>query len=70
MKRAIIELIGCAVLGMVVCVLFILGMCFLLSIPDLMNWLSGYIGVFMTWVIFLFVIVSIILGCISYNNNR
>lgn len=69
MKRAIIELIGCAVLGMVVCVLFILGMCFLLSIPEILNWLSGYIGVFMTWVIFLFIIVSIILGCISYNNR-
>lgn len=70
MKRAIIELVGCAVLGMFVCVLFILGMCFLLSIPDMLNWLSGYIGVFMTWVIFLFIVISIILGCISYNNNK
>lgn len=70
MKKAIIELIGCVVLGIVVCTLFVLGMCFLLSIPDMMNWLSGYIGVFMTWVIFLFIIVSIILGCISYSNNK
>ena len=68
--KSIIELLGCALLGLVVCTLFVLGMCFLLSIPDMLNWLSGYIGVFMTWVIFLFVVVSIILGCISYSNNK
>lgn len=68
--RTIIELLGCALLGIVVCALFIVVMCLLLAIPDMLNWLSGYIGVFMTWVIFLFIVVSIILGCISYSNNK
>lgn len=68
--RTIIELLGCALLGIVVCALFIVFMWLLLSVPDMLNWLSGYIGVFMTWVVFLFIVVSIILGCISYNNNK
>lgn len=70
MKRAIIELIGCAVLGIVVCTLFVFVMWLLLSIPDMMDWLSGYIGVFMTWVIFLFIVISIILSIVNYHNNK
>lgn len=68
--RTIIELLGCALLGIVVSALFVAFMWLLLSVPDMLNWLSGYIGVFMTWVIFLFVVVSVILGCISYSNNK
>ena len=68
--KAIIELLGCALLGMVVCTLFVAFMGLLLSVPNMLNWLSGYIGVFMTWVIFAFIVVSIILGCISYNSNK
>lgn len=35
------------------------------ALPSIMDWLAGYIGEFFAWVVFLFVVGSVIAVCIS-----
>lgn len=52
-------------LGVLVTVAFIAIMCLCLAMPDILAWLSQYIGDFCTWVLFLFVVGGFIAWCIN-----
>lgn len=53
--------------GLIATMLMILVLVFILSLPELLFRLSCYIGSICTWIIFIFIITSIILICINYK---
>ena len=36
-----------------------------LAMPDILRWISSYIGEFLTWVVFIFIIGAVIIYCVS-----
>lgn len=65
MKRAILTTAIYALLGALATVALMGIFVLLLSIPDLLRWVSGYIGVATTWILFLFIIDAVIARCVS-----
>lgn len=65
MKKAILHTLVHLVLGAIACAVLIGSLVLLLAMPDILEWLSGYIGEMMTWTVFLFVVAGIISYCIN-----
>lgn len=65
MKKAILTAAIYTILGILFTVAFLAVMTLCLAMPDILEWLSGYIGEAMTWAVFLFVVAGIILCCIK-----
>lgn len=65
MKEVIKIAVKYLVLGLIATALILAGLTLYLAMPDIFNWVAGYIGEFMTWVIFISIIGSIILYCVA-----
>lgn len=67
--KEIIYILGWLLMGILATILFLGAMCLFLAMPDILEWLSGYIGEFMTWVIFLGGILLFIAWCVDKGRN-
>lgn len=68
MKEITKTLLG--ILATIVAVFLLFGLYALaMSMPDILEWLSNYIGKTTTWLLFLFVIGAIIALCVSKSNE-
>lgn len=36
-----------------------------IAMPDIFKWVAGYIGEFMTWLVFIFIVGTVIIFCVS-----
>ena len=63
MKRAILTAVIYSVLAILATAVFVGIIILLLAMPDILNWVSSYIGEFMTWVVFIFIIGAVIILC-------
>lgn len=60
MLRVIWEILGCFLLGIIATIVVLLFFVLILSIPELFDIMSIYIGDMFTWLIFIFIIVGIV----------
>lgn len=67
--KEIIYILGWLLMGVLATILFLAVMCLFLAMPDILEWISGYIGEFMTWVLFLTVVGCIIAWCVDKGRN-
>lgn len=65
MKEAIKHTVKYIILGVLVTAAFMILMCALLALPEFLSWLSGLIGGFMTWTIFIVAAVLFLSWCVS-----
>lgn len=67
--KEIIYILGWLLMGVLAIFLLLGAMCLFLAMPDILDWISGYIGEFMTWVIFLGGIGAFIAWCVDKGRN-
>lgn len=60
MKRAILTAVIYAALGIILAVAICAVIALVQALPSILNWVAGYIGEFMTWVVFIFIIGAVI----------
>lgn len=65
MKRAILTAVIYAALGIILAVAICAVIALVQALPSIFDWVSGYIGEFMTWVVFIFIVGAVILYCIA-----
>lgn len=65
MKEAIKHAVKYMVLGIIATALVLAVFTLFLAMPDILEWVAGYIGEFMTWVVFIFIIGAVILYCVA-----
>ena len=65
MKRAILTAVIYAALGIILAVAICAVIAFAQALPNILSWVAGYIGEFMTWVVFLFIVGAVILYCVA-----
>ena len=65
MKEAIKIAVNYMVLGIIATVVVIAILTLFIAMPDILSWVSSYIGTTMTWVLFIFIIVAVILYCVA-----
>lgn len=65
MKEAIIIAGKCLMYGILVVIAFLGIMSLALAMPSILEWLSGYIGTATTWILFLFIIGSILYSFVA-----
>lgn len=65
MKEAIKIAVKYMVLGIIATVLVLAVFTLFLAMPSILEWVAGYIGEFMTWVVFIFIIGAVILYCVA-----
>lgn len=63
--KGLLYIVAQLLLGLFVTAAFLVIMYLCLATPDILEWLSQYIGDFCTWVLFLLVIGGIIAWCID-----
>lgn len=63
MKEAIKHTVKYMVLGIIAIALVLAVFTLFLAMPSILEWLSGYIGTTMTWVVFIFIIIAVIFYC-------
>ena len=67
--KTIFYFLGWLLMGVLAPILFLAAMCLFLAMPDILELISGYIGEFMTWVIFLGGIGVFIAWCVDKGRN-
>ena len=67
--KEIICILGWLLMGVLATILFLAVMCLFLAMPDILDWISGYIGELCTWVLFLTVVGCIIAWCVDKGRN-
>lgn len=65
MKEAIKHAVKYIVLGIIVTALVLAVFTLFLAMPSILEWVAGYIGEFMTWVVFIFIIGAVIAYCLA-----
>lgn len=65
MKRVILTVVIYIVLAVLASALLVGSLILFLAMPDILNWVAGYIGEPMTWLLFLFILGSVILYCLA-----
>lgn len=63
MKEAIKLAVKYMVLAIIGTALILAVFTLFLAMPDILRWVSSYIGEFMTWVVFIFIIGAVIILC-------
>lgn len=58
--KAIAEIAVCALLGIIAAAVILAALTFFVAMPDILSWIASYIGEFLTYSIFFFVIGAII----------
>lgn len=67
--KEIICVLGWLLMGVLATILFLAAMCLFLAMPDILKWISGYIGELCTWVLFLTIVGCIIAWCVDKGRN-
>ena len=67
--KEIIYNLGRLLMGVLATFLFLAVMCLFLAMPDILEWISVYIGELCTWVLFLTVVGCIIAWCVDKGRN-
>ena len=67
--KAILYILGYFLMGVLATILFVAVIWFCLAIPDILKWISGYIGELCTWVLFLTIVGCIIAWCVDKGRN-
>ena len=65
MKKSILRALVYLAMGILVTAAFLAIMALFLSMPNILEWMSGYIGELTTWVIFLFASGAFVYYCIT-----
>jgi uncharacterized membrane protein YecN with MAPEG domain len=65
MKRAILTAVIYAALGIILAAAICAVIALVQALPSILSWVAGHIGEFMTWVVFIFIAVAVILYCIA-----
>lgn len=65
MKEAIKIAVKHMAIGIIATALFLAVFYLFLAMPSILSWVAGYIGEFMTWVVFLFIVGAVILYCVA-----
>lgn len=65
MKEGIKHTAKYIVLGIIATALVLAVFTLFLAMPDILEWVAGYIGEFMTWVLFIFIVGAVILYCVA-----
>lgn len=63
--KELLSIVAWLLLGVLATVAFIAIMCLCLAMPDILEWLSLYIGDACTWVLFLFIVGGVIAWGVS-----
>lgn len=67
--KEIFYILGWLLKGVLATILFLGALCFCLAMPDILEWISGYIGEPFTWVLFLTIVGCIIAWCVDKGRN-
>lgn len=67
--KAIFYILGYFLMGVLATILFLAVMCLFLAMPDILEWISVYIGELCTWVLFLTIVGCIIAWCVDKGRN-
>lgn len=65
MKEVIKHTVKYLVLGIIAIAVVLAILTLFLAMPNILEWLSGYIGTTTTWVLFIFLIGAVITYCIA-----
>ena len=65
MKEVIKHAAKYMVLGVIVTVAILAILYLFLALPNIFEWLAGYIGTATTWIVFIFIIGAVITYCIA-----
>lgn len=65
MKRAILTAVIYAALGVLATAVLVGSLVLMLAMPDILRWVSNYIGTTTTWVLFIFIIGAVIARCVA-----
>lgn len=65
MKEVIKHTAKYIVLGIIVTALVLAAFTLFLAMPDILEWVAGYIGTTTTWVLFIFIIGAVITYCLA-----
>lgn len=65
MKEVIKHAAKYMVLGVIVTVAILAILSLFLALPNIFEWLAGYIGTTTTWVLFIFIIGAVITYCVA-----
>lgn len=65
MKEAIKIAVNYMVVGIIATVVVVAILTLFIAMPDILNWVSNYIGTTTTWVLFIFIVVAVIAYCIA-----
>ena len=65
MKEVIKHAAKYMVLGIIVTALILAVFALFLALPNIFEWLAGYIGTTTTWILFIFIIGAVITYCVA-----
>ena len=65
MKEVIKHTVKHLVLGIIATAFVLAVFTLCLAMPNILEWVAGYIGEFTTWVVFLFIVGAVIAYCIA-----
>lgn len=65
MKEVIKHTAKYIVLGIIATVLVLAVFTLFLAMPDILEWVAGYIGKATTWILFIFIVGAVIAWCIA-----
>ena len=65
MKRAILTVVIYIVVAVIASAILVGSLILFLAMPDILRWVAGYIGEFITWVVFISIIGSVIIFCVA-----
>lgn len=63
MKEVIKIAVKYTVLAIIATAIILAFFALFLAMPDILRWASGYLGEFLTWVVFIFIIGAVIILC-------
>lgn len=67
--KTIINLIVTTLLGIILTIVVLFSMAFMLAMPNILDWIAGYIGSPMTWILFIGSVVLFIKWCVDHDNK-
>lgn len=65
MKEVIKQVAMYTVLAIIGTALILAFFTLFLAMPDILRWVSSYLGEFLTWVVFIFIVGAVIIFCIA-----
>lgn len=69
MKRIILEIIACGLIGLLATAVVIGSLTLMLAMPDILEWVAGYIGGVTTYSLFILGVIGIVALCVEKASN-